>query len=378
MKSKRHLAILAAALLAPAACTKAESSVKPDERVIFFPTAAWQHPATDTWTVPIHGWIFEPEADSAKRAAAIKLFRKHMGIAADDAAAPVLRRRAAAFIVDNERGKDLSVRIGEKTYPLGESAKNGHFRGTIRLSGDAIGQLRKDGHIADGWLTFRLASKVRGDRTFTGRVQLIGPEGVSVISDIDDTIKITHVTDRKALLTHTFCRPFAGVPGMAAVYRKWQKAGVSFHYVSASPWQLYEPLRNWLTADTFPTGSMHLKSFRWNDQTFLDLFEDSDVIKRPMIEALLRRYPRRRFILVGDAGEKDPELYGDLARRYPRQIARVLIRRQGEGPPSAPRLKAAFREVPPEKVTVFGDAAEIADRPPLGTHTPVTRPAADR
>ncbi len=375
MREKRHLAILAAILLAPTACAEAESSVKSDEQVVFFPTAGQQDRATDTWTVPIHGWIFEPETDSASRGAAIKLFRKRMGIPADAADAAVLRRRAAAFIVDNERGKELSVRIGAKTYPLGESEKNGHFRGIVRLTAAEVDQLQTGGHVADGWLTFRLASKVRDDRTFTGRVQLIGPEGVSVISDIDDTIKITNVTDREALLANTFCRPFASVPGMARVYRNWQKAGAVFHYVSASPWQLYGPLGGWLTADNFPAGSMHLKSFRWKDRTFLELFEDSDAVKRPVIETLLGQYPARRFILVGDSGEKDPELYGELARKYPRQITGVLIRQQGPQPPSKARLASAFRNVPPEKVKVFAAAAEIAELPSLKRPAPTTRPA---
>ena len=96
----------------------------------------------------------------------------------------------------------------------------------------------------------------RGDtRRFTGRVQLVEPQGRSVISDIDDTIKITGVGDPQAMLANTFLRPLRPVPGMATLYRQWADRGAVFHYVSASPWQLYAPLADFLAAEQFPAGT---------------------------------------------------------------------------------------------------------------------------
>ena len=152
------------------------------------------------------------------------------------------------------------------------------------------------------------------NRRFAGAVQLIGPRGFSVISDIDDTIKITEVGDRRALLANTFLREFREVPGMAALYRRWAKEGVFFHYVSASPWQLYAPLAAFLEAACYPSGSVHLKGFRWADTSLLDLFSSAEKTKRQAIEPILALFPHRRFILVGDSGERDPEIYAALAR----------------------------------------------------------------
>ena len=45
----------------------------------------------------------------------------------------------------------------------------------------------------------------------------VPPKGVSVISDIDDTIKVTEVLDRRRMLYNTFLREFKDVTGMVAV-----------------------------------------------------------------------------------------------------------------------------------------------------------------
>ena len=68
------------------------------------------------------------------------------------------------------------------------------------------------------------------------------------------------------------------VPGMAEAYDRWSKAGgVTFHYVSASPWQLFAPLEGFVRSNGFPAGSFNLKSFRWKDRSFFDLFKSPGV-----------------------------------------------------------------------------------------------------
>jgi phosphatidate phosphatase APP1 len=117
------------------------------------------------------------------------------------------------------------------------------------------------------------------------------------------------------------------VPGIADVYRSWAaSSGAQFHYVSATPWQLYVPLAGFIEANSFPRGTFHLKDFRWRDRTFFSLLAAPDRYKLKIIEPLLKRLPHRRFVLVGDSGQQDPEVFGELARRYPRQVRRIFIR----------------------------------------------------
>ena len=133
---------------------------------------------------------------------------------------------------------------------------------------------------------------------------------------------------------------------MAAVYQRWATEGAQFHYVTASPWQLYLPLAEFIRSNGFPAGTFHMKSFRAKDSTFLSLTKSPERYKPPVIEELFRQFPNRRFVLVGDSGEKDPEIYGALARKHSKQVVQILIRDVTDEPQAAPRYRKAFRELP--------------------------------
>jgi len=223
-----------------------------------------------------------------------------------------------------------------------------------------MGVLRGRGAVRDGRLQFAAVMDEDDQRTFAGAVELLKPEGVSVISDIDDTIKISHVTDKTALLRATFIEPFAAAPGMADFYRELAAAGASFHYVSSSPWQLYEPLDEWMGEAGYPRGSLHLKAFRWKDSSIFELFKSSRKTKPPVIEQIMADLPRRRFIFIGDSGEHDPEIYGDLARQHPDRVRHLFIRNVTGEARDNPRMRDAFRDLPAERWTLFEDAAGLA------------------
>lgn len=75
-------------------------------------------------------------------------------------------------------------------------------------------------------------------RSFRSTIYLLAPIGLSVVSDIDDTIKVSNVSRKHLLLKHTFYNGFKPVEGMSELYNKWRAQNCQFHYVSASPWQL--------------------------------------------------------------------------------------------------------------------------------------------
>jgi phosphatidate phosphatase APP1 len=156
----------------------------------------------------------------------------------------------------------------------------------------------------------------------------------------------------------TFLDPFTAVPGMADVYRSWaDKAKAQFCYVSASPWQLYLPLAEFVRSNGFPAGTFYLKQFRLKDENFWSLFQNPEKYKPVVIEPLMKRFPHRKFVLVGDSGERDPEVYGALARRYPGQVTRIFIRDVTDDEPE--RFKRAFRDLPPPCWKVFRQPSEI-------------------
>ena len=76
----------------------------------------------------------------------------------------------------------------------------------------------------------------------------------------------------------------------------------------------------------FPAGTYDLRLFRLKDSAVKAMFTSSVPYKRQTIQGLLKRWPQRKFVLIGDSGEKDPEIYGDLARQHREQVLAVLIR----------------------------------------------------
>jgi phosphatidate phosphatase APP1 len=347
------------ALLA-ALFTQADSPIKSDEVVIFFPTFARLDPEKQTWTLPIHGWIYEPEMDSIRRRLALGMLRRALDLDENDAETAYFKQRARAFLVDNEKGKKIPIRLGERTIVLDESDERGHFRGEVRLTADEAKKLLAAQKGKTGWLDFQAVLREGDNRSFSGRVQLIGDEGVSVITDIDDTIKISEVTNKKALLANTFLREYRAVPGMPEVYAKWAEGQAVFHYVSASPWQLYEFLDEFRGKAGYPSGSFHMKTFRWKDSSFLALFQSPEKYKPGVIEPILKAFPQRKFVLVGDSGEKDPEIYAALARKFESQIAQVLIRDVTGEAADVERYRKCFEGIPRQRWRIFKDAKDIA------------------
>jgi phosphatidate phosphatase APP1 len=333
------------------------ADLKKDEAIVFFPTLAHLSEDGRTWTTRVHGWIFEPEADGVLRNAAIASFRNALGLSADEAESLVFQQRARAFLADNERGKRIAIRIGESMFELEPSAEDGHFFGTVQLDAPIVKRLARDGRLRYTAVTDR-----RDPRVFAGDIHLIDPAGVSVISDIDDTIKVTEVTDRKKLLQNTFLLPFRAVDGMADVYRRWSSGGAKFHFVSASPWQLYEPLAEFARQAGFPAATFHLRQIRLKDSSVLSLLADPLEAKLQMIEPLMATFPHRRFILVGDSGERDPEIYGRIAEKHPDQVLRIYIRDVTGQAAQSPRYQAAFGQLPTDKWQLFQEPSAMQDR----------------
>ncbi|KAI2091292.1 hypothetical protein LOZ36_000939 [Ophidiomyces ophidiicola] len=160
----------------------------------------------------------------------------------------------------------------------------------------------------------------------TEEVKVIEPNGVSLISDIDDTIKHSAiVSGAKEMFRNTFVRNLAdlSILGVKEWYSQMANLGVGIHYVSNSPWQLYSLLKNYFTLTGLPPGSMHLKQYSGMLQ---GIFEPTADRKRPTLERIIQDFPDRQFILVGDSGEVDLEIYTELAIANPGRILGIFIR----------------------------------------------------
>ena len=278
--------------------------MKSEER-IFFPSLAI--PVDEGWEIEVHAWCYHLR----QRRAVIPLVRKAFGFRRarlNTTQKETFAERARWMLAENKRGHAIAVAAAGEIYELGKTRPNGRLR--TRITVKASEHDRQPCSVS--WTQPSSAAMPLD-------VHFLEPEGVSVISDIDDTIRVSHVHKRTALLHSTFVEPFQPVQGMADVYRAWSTRGAQFHYLSATPWQLYVPIAAFVDGHGFPKGTFHLRDFRWRDRSVLNVLSSPERYKRRTIEPLLRQLPQRTFVLVGDSGQHDPEVFGELARHYPRQ-----------------------------------------------------------
>ncbi|MBL9099776.1 MAG: App1 family protein [Myxococcales bacterium] len=332
----------------PPAAADAASNLKLDEDVRILPTVG--HRDGDAWVVPLRAWVYEPEDGALVRGATIESLRVALELPPAAATSEFFRARARPFLYDNESAKQVVVRLGAASYALPPTGANGHSEQTLRVPAEGV---------PAGWWTAAVVPRPGDPRSFSGELLLLDDAGVSVISDVDDTIKISEVRDKQKLLENTFMKAFVAVPGMAEAYSRWAGQGAAFHYVSASPWQLLDPLAGFIGEAGYPRGSMHMKLFRWKDATFLSLFQSPIEYKQPILAGLVAQFPRRKFVLVGDSGEKDPEVYAAVYRVYPEQVVGIHIRDVTGETRDAPRYATAFAGVPAERWTIFTDPSTL-------------------
>lgn len=378
--------------------------IAPDERVVFFPTSASAFNTTH-WQVPIHGWIFQPKEDSKKRAAFRSLLRRVLKVKSKSSEERILDHRIRSFVVDNERWKRPKITLAGKEYAMLPSSKNGHFQTTLMLpeedlfhqegsdddnnsadddEDDATTQSDVNNNSIKSIGFFALSSN--GQRRYDGTVHLVPAEGITILSDIDDTIKMTNVTSKKEMLRNTFMREFQEVPGMSDVYQKWcggssslsasssaaaSRGGVKgsphvhLHLLSASLYQLYEDLEAFRQRCGFPPATYSLKTVRPKEakHTIQTLLEDPLEFKRRALKRLFATYPQRYFVLVGDTGEKDPQVYASIAQDYPQQVLAIFLRSVSKGAEDnvSERVANTMRdyEIENEKWMVFEDASEL-------------------
>jgi hypothetical protein len=309
----------------------ARSHLKADEFVMFFPDIAMGQ--TDgSFKMNISAWVFEEKS----RPLAVSVLARYMGIRVKDLTPDqqvLFAVRTRFFRTDSERGKQLAVSLADgQMVALPKTNAAGRARGQFSVHRGQVQWQDAGGGI--GWIPFTLQAPGHALHGQRSRAWVIPSEGVSIVSDIDDTLKYSNVLNRKALLRNTFIEPFKAVPGMAEWYQEIAnlEPNAFFHYLSASPMQLYPALSEFLDEAHFPAGMLHLRESTSLRTAASASKEVSTAHKKRILTRLLSSYPRRQFILIGDSGERDPEIYADIARAYPGQVKAIHIRNvTGEG-----------------------------------------------
>ncbi|CAK5281269.1 unnamed protein product [Mycena citricolor] len=151
---------------------------------------------------------------------------------------------------------------------------------------------------------------------------------VRVISDVDDTVKLSGIlSGSRAVFYNVFVKEYDEIviPGMGEWYTAMWNRGVRFHYVSNGPFELLPVLMDFFRSAQLPPGSVKLRSYAGRS-LFSGLLSAPAARKRAGVQELVVAFPDSSFILIGDSGEQDLQLYADIARDYPEQVLAVFIR----------------------------------------------------
>ena len=182
-------------------------------------------------------------------------------------------------------------------------------------------RLELEGSFPEGWNEVQLELVQPASAKAAARVLVPSAQAsFGLISDIDDTVVYSNVTRKvkmivTAALTNSRTRkPFKGV---AAFYRALHAGVNPVFYVSKSPWNLYAPIVEYLQVQGLPEGPVMLRDFGLRPEK---------EHKRKTIEDILQTYPALKFVLSGDSGEQDPEIYADIVHRFPERILAIYIR----------------------------------------------------
>ncbi len=317
------------------------------KQVTFYTTYGYQQ--DQCWIIPLRIWVRE-KSDVLRRLAAKgarKIIRRRAGLEhLNKVQKHLFMSRAEDFFADSESNEVVVFTFDHdpehETFQLKnkkgkfKTDRNGLVEGLLTLTAHTVQRLLDAQGSEQGWLTYRAVSK---NHYGIGKIRLIGPTGVSVISDIDDTIKVTEITaGERIVLRNTFFREFAAAPAMADMYQAFDQ-DVTFHYVSGGPWQLYEPLVQFLFSESagFPPGSVHMKNVRTNpfeSESYQDFWklivngsqQTTFEQKMEQISSLMTHFPQRSFILIGDSGEHDPEIFRAVKERFSNQVQDIRIR----------------------------------------------------
>jgi phosphatidate phosphatase APP1 len=174
-----------------------------------------------------------------------------------------------------------------------------------------------------------------GDIAVTTHADVVVPRFAEfgVLSDIDDTILQTDVTSRLKLKTmvHTLLKNAGNRRAFSGVSDFYQALSLGpdgegfnpFFYISNSPWNLYDLLLDFLHLNHLPRGPVLLRDFGLPSEDSITNYKTHKV---DMVSKILSTYPDLPFILVGDSGEHDTDIYLEAARNNPGRILAIYIR----------------------------------------------------
>lgn len=233
------------------------------------------------------------------------------------------------------------------------------YNTTVEGDFDTFVQLRnttgpKGGYLIPGNETSQIQTlNIYANGTDSGNATayLVPPKGVTVISDIDDILRVTKIYQPKEGLLNTFARPFAPWMNMPQIYANWSSSisNMHFHYLTTTPEQATRNYMDFIYK-TYPLGSFDTRPLNFSD------ISATLKIRKFLLDKIFRTFPQRKFVLVADTSNSDimaayPEMYKD----YPGQVLCILLRNTSstDSGDKFPYDTSGFKDIPKEHYMFF-------------------------
>lgn len=239
---------------------------------------------------------------------------------------------------------NVAVRFGD-SHTVVDTDKDGYFRAHMMINEPL--PPNKVWHKAELKVLFR-------SETVKARAAIYIPPlntDYVVVSDIDDTVMYTGVANKAKMMIRLFFEKAdrrAVFPGVAAFYQSLFDGGEDrkrpLLYVSRAPWTIYEMLVEFFRMHRIPEGPV-LFLREWGMSWKSPLPRKAVHHKQMVIRQMMQLYKDQSFILIGDSGQKDPEVYTQMVREFPSRIKTIYIRSVDENPERDQSISELAREV---------------------------------
>ena len=239
--------------------------------------------------------------------------RARQAVEQDSASARRAVRGWRSFLTAPVPRATIEVRIGTTTHRV-VTDRGGYV--DVVLPSD----------LTDGW--GEVSMSVDGEGVTAPVLVVPAGPGVAMVSDIDDTVMVTALPRPllvawNALVLHENARRV--VPGMVGLYRRWQAAhpGAPTFYLSTGAWNVAPAVRRFLGRHGYPQGPLLLTD--WGP-TNTGWFRSGQSHKLGNLRRLMTEFPDLRWVLVGDDGQHDPQIYAQVAEEYGDRVLAIAVR----------------------------------------------------
>lgn len=288
-----------------------------DQQLAALPTQALNIPPyanfTDQgWNVRFHGNIYkQPDINESKLNDLANVFLIGTSVEQLNQTEADEARNVTASIFVVQQG-DVNVST-IRVEPFGGGAGQGQnvtlpYGTTPEGDFDVFMPINSDG-LMNGNETQeiqKMATRVTNTTEGNATAYLVPNEGLTVVSDIDDILRITKIYDPKEGLLNSFARPYVQWENMPQIYANWSQSlpNTHFHYLTTLPEQVTRNYEEFIY-DTYPAGSFDTRPLNFSDVS------ETLSVRQFLLVKLFETFPQRKFILVADTSNSD------VMRDYP-------------------------------------------------------------